>query len=325
MSLPPGFQITTALLWQGALGFALLDALLLPVLAWLIKPAGFQRLKWTLVAVAVLFWTGLWSWVLADFWDMVYVYVFPASAPLWLPFFQAGLIALVVLLGFALAPRLRLHPLLATSLVLGAWGLLSHLLAVRNGIVERPPVLHGAAPAAAMTIAVFEYIFYWCLVVSLAALVNAAWRWLRRVPPLARLPHLLVCLLLAAGLLAGFFASLGNPRPALAQTNAPIFLPMTFSTVTPVGQYTCLEYEFGMIWATETVYLYDDGTSAYYNMPYIGSRTGSWEYTPATQVITFTNFSWLTATYIIPNGMYAKKYIPSVDFWIELSCYEVGE
>jgi hypothetical protein len=59
---------------------------------------------------------------------------------------------------------------------------LTHLQAVQRGIVDRPPLLQGAAPAAAVVIAFFEFTFYWALCVAIAALLYAGWHRAARRP-----------------------------------------------------------------------------------------------------------------------------------------------
>jgi len=52
----------------------------------------------------------------------------------------------------------------------GLWGIVSHLLAINRGILEKPPMLQGSGPFAAIVIAAFEFIFYWCVCVLLTFL-----------------------------------------------------------------------------------------------------------------------------------------------------------
>ncbi len=46
----------------------------------------------------------------------------------------------------------------------------THLWAVYRGIVDKPPLLQGVAPAAAVVVAVFEFMFYGCIILSVASL-----------------------------------------------------------------------------------------------------------------------------------------------------------
>jgi hypothetical protein len=75
--LPVDYQITTQMLYQGALLFGLLDALIIPVLVWRVNKNRFQQVKWALVAIAGIFWFGIWRWATINYWETVYQYVFP--------------------------------------------------------------------------------------------------------------------------------------------------------------------------------------------------------------------------------------------------------
>jgi hypothetical protein len=75
--MPADVKITTELLYKGALVFALLDAIYIPLLLWRVSTETFRRLKWSLVIAAALVWYVIWSWAIGNFWETVYSYVFP--------------------------------------------------------------------------------------------------------------------------------------------------------------------------------------------------------------------------------------------------------
>jgi hypothetical protein len=173
--IPPDFRITTDLLWLGAVIFAGIDLVFIPILVWRIKPGTFRRFKWTLVSVTAIYWSALWVWVLINFWDSVYQYVFPVWARWFIPPTYGLLFAGVSLLFWWLALRLHGNPVFSFCLLGGLWGMITHLLAVSLGIVTKPPVLQGAAPLAAIVIAIFEFMFYWCIILSVAAIIHYVW------------------------------------------------------------------------------------------------------------------------------------------------------
>jgi len=49
-------RITTGLLYQGALAFALMDAVFIPLLIWWVSEDSFRGMKWALVLSAALDW-----------------------------------------------------------------------------------------------------------------------------------------------------------------------------------------------------------------------------------------------------------------------------
>lgn len=174
--MPAEFKITTDLLYKGALVFALMDAAYIPLLMRLVSEDSFRGMKWALVLSAALVWWGIWSWVIGNFWDTVYRYVFPAWAQTWaawIAFVGAGAIALVLWL---LTIRLNRKLVLTFCLLGGVLGSLTHIWAVTRGIVTKPPMLQGASPLGAVVIAFFEYIFYWCTILLLAKIMD----WARR-------------------------------------------------------------------------------------------------------------------------------------------------
>ena len=180
--LPPGSKITSEMLWLGAFIFAAIDAVFVPILAWRINPATFRRCKWALGVTTAIFWSALWTWVLVNFWDSVYRYVFPAWAHWLIPPIYGLLFAGISVLFWWLALRLGGNAALNFCLLGGLWGMVTHLLAVYLGIVDKPPVLQGAAPVAAVIIAIFEFMFYWCIILSVAVLLHHCWQRLRNVP-----------------------------------------------------------------------------------------------------------------------------------------------
>jgi len=173
--LPPGVKITTEILWQGAILFAGTDLILIPLLAWRIKPATFLRLKWPLVATTAIFWFTLWAYVLSTFWEPVYRFVFTTWERWFIPPVYAVLYACACLLFWWAAVRLEGKAVVNFCLLGGLWGMATHRLAIQRGIVDKPPVLQGASPAAAIMVAIFEFTFYWCIILSIAAILYHVW------------------------------------------------------------------------------------------------------------------------------------------------------
>jgi len=164
------------MLWLGTLIFAAIDAVFIPILAWRINAATFRRFKWALVVTTAIFWCILWVWVLSKFWDSVYHYVFPSWAHWFIPPICGLLFAGMSLLFWWLAIKLRGNMVITFCLLGGLWGMATHLLAVYLGIVDEPPVLQGTAPEAAVIVAIFEFMFYWCIILSIASLLQCYWQ-----------------------------------------------------------------------------------------------------------------------------------------------------
>lgn len=170
--MPADFKITTDLLYKGALVFALMDAVYIPLLLWRVNEDSFRKLKWALVISAAFVWWGIWSWAIGNFWKTVYSYVFPPWAQTWIPciaFVVAGAFALCL---WSLALRLKGNSVLIFFLWGGVLGGLTHIWAVYRGVVTKPPMLQGASPLGAVVLAFFEYIFYWCVILTMAIIYD---------------------------------------------------------------------------------------------------------------------------------------------------------
>lgn len=173
--MPADIKISTELLYKGALVFALMDAVYIPLLMWRVRDESFRRLKWSLVISAALVWYGIWSWAIANFWETVYSYVFPAWAQIWVPWIACVVAGISAFILWTLAIQTKLRVVPVFCFLSGAQGSLTHVWAVYRGIVTKPPMLQGASPLAAVVIAFFEYIFYWCTILVLAKIMD----WIR--------------------------------------------------------------------------------------------------------------------------------------------------
>jgi hypothetical protein len=182
MVLSPEIKVTTEILWQGALIFALIDAVFVAFLIRSIEPARLREIKWALITVMAIFFCGLFG-ILASyiFWELVYQYVFPAWARWIMPPVYGLLFAAIGLLFWWLSFRIRGNAIANFCLLGGLWGIISHLWAIYRGILDKPPMLQGASPVAAVVVAAFEFIFYWCVCLSLTILFQQAWRWSRNL------------------------------------------------------------------------------------------------------------------------------------------------
>lgn len=170
--MPTDLNITTQILYQGALIFALIDAVYVPILVRRVQEEAFRRLKWPLVIAAALAWFGIWSWAIGTYWESVYSYIFPAWAQGWVPWIvllAAGIVAGIL---WSLALLFKGNAVLSYCVLGGVVGSLTHLRAVRLGIVSKPPMLQGASPVAAVVIALFEFMFYWCTILMTARLMD---------------------------------------------------------------------------------------------------------------------------------------------------------
>jgi hypothetical protein len=173
MTLMTDLKVTTDILWKGAIYFAIIDIVFVTMVTRLIKPADFQKMKWKLAAVMAIYFCALFGFVASYlFWDAAYSYVFPAWARWIMPPVYGLLFASYGLFVWWLSIRLRTNPVLNFCFFGGLWGIITHVWAIYRGILDKPPMLQGADPVAALVIAAFEFIFYWCICLMLAFLIQ---------------------------------------------------------------------------------------------------------------------------------------------------------
>jgi Co/Zn/Cd efflux system component len=173
MTFMTDVKVTTEILWKGALFFALIDIVFVVVVTRLIKPADFHQMKWKLVAFMAIFFCGLFGIIVSSiFWDSVYSFVFPVWARWIIPPVYGLLFASYGLLVWWLSFRLRTNAVMNFCFFGGLWGIITHIGAIHGGILKKPPMLQGADPIAALVIAAFEFIFYWCVCLSIAFFIQ---------------------------------------------------------------------------------------------------------------------------------------------------------
>lgn len=172
MAVSEEIKVTTEVLYRGALIFALIDLVFVTVLSRVIRPGDLYKMKWSLVIIMALFFCFLFGSVVSIiFWDQVYSYVFPSWFRWIIPPLYGILFSLAGLLFWWISTRLRSFQVIVFILLGGAWGVITHILAIQRGILEKPPMLAGADAFAALTIAAFEFIFYWCICLTITRLI----------------------------------------------------------------------------------------------------------------------------------------------------------
>jgi hypothetical protein len=163
-----GIKVTSEVLWRAAVIFALFDIVLVTYLARFIEPAWFRKMKWPVTAITGIIWFLIWLAMVIFFWEPVYHYVFPSWSRWLLPFLFGMGFALVGLLFWWLAQQFKGNPVINFCLLGGLWGMITHIVAIHRGILEKPPLLQGISPVSASIMPIFEFVFYWCIILGLA-------------------------------------------------------------------------------------------------------------------------------------------------------------
>ncbi len=166
-------RITSELLWRATLVTALIDAPLLLLIARGVSSELFSRLKWYLTGAACAVYAVLWgAFGSIFFWDAVYKVIFPAWFRWLLPVGYGllfGGLALAFWRASILVTRWRA---VLFCLFGGLVSLVGHGIGISRGLM-RVPLLAEASTVSALVFGVFEFIFYWCMIVG----IGAAGRW----------------------------------------------------------------------------------------------------------------------------------------------------
>jgi hypothetical protein len=176
--MPVNLKVLSEQLWMDSVIIALVDVAFVWLLTWRIKPSRFRDLKWALVGTAAIFWSIFGIVLVLVFWGTYYHNFFPG----W--FRSGGILLFVPILygAFALvfhwlALRVPGNPILNFCLLAGLESLLEHLWGIYGLKILEVPILQEASPASILTFSFPEYIFYWCIVISIAVLFQNGWRW----------------------------------------------------------------------------------------------------------------------------------------------------
>ena len=172
MVISNDIKVTTEILLKGALIFALIDIIFVGILTKFIKHGDLYKMKWKLVIVMAIFFCLLFGSIVSIlFWDSVYSYVFPSWARWIIPPLYGLIFSMAGLFFWWIASRSSTSQVIIFCLFGGLWGVITHILAIQRGILDKPPMLIGASPIAALTIAAFEFIFYWCICLTITKLI----------------------------------------------------------------------------------------------------------------------------------------------------------
>jgi hypothetical protein len=192
--MPGNTQLTSGQFWLYALVMVVVDAAFMLLLARRIQPGHFRKLRWPLTGTAALFWSIFGLALVWIFWDSYYRYFYPA-------WFRSGGILVFVPVVFGmlalafhwLALKLPGNPLLNFCILAGLESVLEHLVGIYGLKVIQVPMLQGASPVSVLAFAFPEYIFYCCIVISIAAIFQAACQWWKRrflpLPPREKTPE----------------------------------------------------------------------------------------------------------------------------------------
>jgi hypothetical protein len=166
-------RVTSELLWRAAAFAVLIDAPLVFVIGRWVSSGLFRKLKWHLAAAAFVVYAALWG-ICASlfFWDTVYKFVFPAWSRWLLPAGYGLLFSGLALAFWHISTALAHWQPVWFCLLGGLISLAGHAIGISRGLLQ-VPLLAEASVSSALVFGVFEFVFYWCVIVGIA--VGARW------------------------------------------------------------------------------------------------------------------------------------------------------
>ena len=174
-----GITATSELYWLSAALLSLVDLTAVVCLSQCVPAALFRRARSEIVLAAVLFWGGLWTALMASsyVWQSCYCYFF-TNVDRWLmPPLMALLFGAVGYGMWWVSNRVRWHPAVTFALLGALVSLPDHYYAILVKGVLNTPLMSEVSPASAYAFGIFEFVFYWILILSLGLLLQSLADW----------------------------------------------------------------------------------------------------------------------------------------------------
>jgi len=166
-------RATSEGLWRATLIAALIDVPLLLLVSRWVSSELFYKLKWYLVGAAFVVYAVLWgTFGAVYYWDAVYSAIFPAWFRWLLPLVYGLLFGALALAFWQASILMTRWQVVWFSLLGGLMSLVGHGIGISRGLL-RVPLLANVSAVSALVFGVFEFIFYWCVIIGL----SVAGRW----------------------------------------------------------------------------------------------------------------------------------------------------
>jgi hypothetical protein len=173
-------RLTSELLWRVSFFAMLIDAPPIIIIGWRVSAELFKKLKWHLAAAAFVVFGTLWGTVASVyFWEAVYKQIFPTWSRWLLPPGYGILFGVIALALWRVSVAFKRWQSVWFCLLGGLVSLVGHSIGISRGLL-RVPLLLGVSPASALVFGVFEFVFYWCVIVGLAVATRSAVRRVRQ-------------------------------------------------------------------------------------------------------------------------------------------------
>jgi len=179
-------RLTSEVLWRVTIIAVLIDAPLIILIGRWVSAELFRKLKWYLAAAAFVVYATLWgTFASVYFWDAVYQYVFPSWSRWMLPGGYGVLFGAIAVALWRASVAFARWQSVWFCLLGGLVSLVGHGIGISRGLL-RVPLLAEASAISALVFGVFEFMFYWCVIVGLAIAAWSVGVQVRRRRPTAR-------------------------------------------------------------------------------------------------------------------------------------------
>jgi hypothetical protein len=156
---------------------------LILLILWWIAPDRFFRMQKPLIVSAGIFWGMLGIFIVQSFWDDYYRYFYPTWMHGWgIILFGPAIGVVLAILFYWIARRFRSHPIQAFLILVGIEALLEHLMGIYSFKIMDTPMFRGVSLFSILAFSIPEYIFYWCLIILAAFLVQQGYARIMGIP-----------------------------------------------------------------------------------------------------------------------------------------------
>ncbi len=172
-------SVTSELYWLSAGLLAMIDITALYCLSQSIASHRFREAKVSTTVVSILFWGGLWAALMANnyVWETVYSFVFSRTERWTMPVIIAVIYGLIGLGLWWAASKLPFNPVVSFAVLGGLVSLPNHLYAIYVKNVLDTPLLRNVSAASGIIFGIFEFTFYWIVILSIAVFARSITDW----------------------------------------------------------------------------------------------------------------------------------------------------
>ncbi len=160
---------TSEILWRATLIAVVIDVPFLILVTRWVPSELFSKLKWYLFEAAFAVYAVIWgTFGSVLYWEAVYKAIFPVWFRWLLPLVYGLLFGALALAFWRLSMLMTRWRVVGFTLLGGLVSLVGHGIGISRGLLN-VPMLAEVSAVSALVFGVFEFIFYWCVIVSLGA------------------------------------------------------------------------------------------------------------------------------------------------------------